>query len=175
MASAVRFALISVGALTAWETGWWVWRRHLREQQFACAKAEAQKLGKPLVVVGAPDGGVTAGYGCGDVTVDISGSDCPNVLRADITKPLPFADDSVVVFVACVLEYVSDYAAATTELRRIAGQHLYIVRVEPWTLAAWLYPGARRRLSAAEAPMCPLSPQGSLQDWFASDGSIRIS
>jgi hypothetical protein len=151
--------LAGAGALATWETAWWARRRHLRGQQFACAKAEAPKLGKPLVVVGAPDGGVTAGYGCGDVTVDLGESTCPNFIRADITKPLPFADDSVVVFVACVLEYVSDFQAAMTELRRIAGRHLYIVRVEPWTLAGWFYPGARRRLSAAEATTC------GLQDW----------
>jgi len=149
--------MYSVAALAAWEVGWWARRRHLRGQQFACAKAEALRLGKPLVVVGAPDGGVTAGYDCGDVTVDIAGSACPNLVRADITKSLPFANDSAVVFVACVLEYVLDYESAVKELRRVAGNHLYVVRVEPWTLAGWLYPGARRRLSAAEAPVCQLT------------------
>jgi hypothetical protein len=47
-----------------------------------------------------------------------------------------------------VLEYVDDYDAALAELQRISGGHLYIVRVEPWTLAAYFYPGAKRTLPA---------------------------
>jgi hypothetical protein len=114
-----------------------------------------------LVVVGAPDSGPTSGYGCGDVTVDVAKSSCPNAIQADITKPLPFADDSVVVFVSCVLEYVSNYDAAMTELRRIAGKNLYVVRVEPWTLAGWFYPGTRRQLAAEETLTCPRSGVGA--------------
>lgn len=149
-----KWLLLGVGGVAAWETAWWARRRHLRSSQYGCAKREAVRLGKPLVVVGAPDGGVTSGYGCGDVTVDVAGSICPNTIQADITKPLPFTDDSVVVFVACVLEYVSNYEAAMRELRRVAGKHVYVVRVEPWTLAGWFYPGAKRRLSATQAPVC---------------------
>jgi ubiquinone/menaquinone biosynthesis C-methylase UbiE len=65
---------------------------------------------------------------------------------ADITKQLPFHDNSVVVFVSCVLEYVDDVDAAIKELMRISGGHLYVVRVEPWTATAYLYPGAKRTL-----------------------------
>ena len=124
----------------------------LRQSLYAAAQARAVVLGRPLVVVGAPDGGVTAGYGCGDVTVDLAGSMCPRTLSADITQPLPFEDNSVVVFVACVLEYVSDAERATAELLRISGGQLYIVRVEPWTLTAYLYPGARRTIKRANLP-----------------------
>jgi hypothetical protein len=54
------------------------------------------------------------------------------------------AADSAVVYVSCVLEYVSDPEAALHELRRIAGtqENLFMVFVEPWTLTAALYPGA---------------------------------
>jgi hypothetical protein len=90
---------------------------------------------------------VTAGYGCGDVSVDLADSSCPIHKRADITKRLPFDDNSAVVFVACVLEYVDDYEAAMRELQRVSGGQLYIVRVEPWTLTAYLYPGAKRTLT----------------------------
>ncbi len=66
---------------------------------------------------------------------------------ADITKgPIEgIADDSAVVFASCVLEYVTDAAAALRELARIAGspENLFLVLVEPWTLTATLYPGAR--------------------------------
>ena len=99
----LRKALWIGAAVAAWETGWWLRRRMQRRSMFEAARAEARRLGRPLVVVGAPDGGVTAGYGCGDVTVDLAGSTCPRSLVADVTKPLPFADDSVVVFVACVV------------------------------------------------------------------------
>jgi SAM-dependent methyltransferase len=136
-------------ALGAWELGWWARRRARRASQYAAAAAEAKRLGRRLVVVGAPDGGVTSGYGCGDVTIDLSGSSCPNALRADVTKPLPFADDSVVVFCSCVLEYVSDAAAAVAEIERISGGHVFYCGVEPWTLTAVAFDGARRTLPAA--------------------------
>lgn len=148
----LRKALWIGAAVAAWETGWWLRRRMQRRSMFEAARAEARRLGRPLVVVGAPDGGVTAGYGCGDVTVDLAGSTCPNSLVADVTKPLPFADDSVVVFVACVLEYVDDLPRAVAELTRISGGRMFVVRVEPWTLTAYLYPGARRTISRANLP-----------------------
>lgn len=125
----------------------------MRVSMYAEAQAQATALGRPLVVVGAPDAGITAGYGCGDVTIDISPSSCPNSLQADVTQPLPFADDSVVVVVMCVLEYVSDADAAFAELNRISGGQLYVVRVEPWTLASVLYPGAKRTIPC-EAKAC---------------------
>lgn len=131
-------------AVAAWEGGWWAKRRADRARVFAQAEADARASGRPLVVVGAPDRGATAGPSCGDVTIDIGSSSCPNFLQADITQPLPFEDDSVTVYVSCVLEYVGDYDAAVRELRRVAGDHLFVVRVEPWTLTAYLYPGAKR-------------------------------
>jgi hypothetical protein len=137
------------GSLTAWETAWWLARRARRTRVFRLAQADAAALARPLVVVGAPDGGVTAGYGCGDFTIDLSPTVCPRALAMDITRgPLPFGDDSVVVFCCCVLEYVTDPCAAIAELRRIGGAHTYFVGVEPWTLTALLYPGARQTLPA---------------------------
>lgn len=90
---------------------------------------------------------MTAGYGCGDITIDLAPSKCPNSIQADITQPLSIADDSVVVVVMCVLEYVSDVNAALAEINRISGGNLFVVRVEPWTLTSVLYPGAKRTLS----------------------------
>lgn len=89
---------------------------------------------------------MTAGYECGDFTIDINGSTCPQTITADISKPLPFADDSTVVFVSCVLEYVDNYPASFAELMRISGGEMFVVRVEPWTLTSFLYPGSKRRL-----------------------------
>lgn len=132
--------------LTVWEIAWWAHRRRQRSVLYTRAATAARSLGRPLVVVGAPDRGTTSGYGCGDFSVDISDSSCPRHVIADVTKRLPFADDSVVVFVSCVLEYVSDLDAALAELRRVSGGWLYVVRVEPWTVTAHLYPGAKRSL-----------------------------
>jgi len=134
--------------VAGWELLWWERRRSHRRRLYAKAGVVAQQLGRPLVVVGAPDMGATLGPGCGDITVDIGESRCPVFLQADITRPLPFANDSVVVFVSCVLEYVDDYPAAVAELRRVSGGYCYVARVEPWSLVAYFYPGARRRLPA---------------------------
>jgi hypothetical protein len=98
------------------------------------------------VVVGAPDGGMTSGYGCGDITVDIVPSYCPGYVQADVTKRLPFADNSCVVFCSCVLEYVGDVDAALREIQRVSGGYAYFVGVEPWCATAYLYPGAKRTL-----------------------------
>ncbi len=133
--------------IALWEGGWWLFRRHQRNAVFEEAQARARELGLPLVVIGAPDHWVTAGYPCGDITVDIeSTSTCPNFISADITKQIPMADNSGVVFVSCTLEYVDDVEAAMRELRRVSGGELYGVRVEPWTLTSILFPGTKRQL-----------------------------
>lgn len=140
---------LALAAVAAWEGGWWLRRRARRGLLYREAAAAAMALGRPLVVVGAPDAGPTGGYGCGDVTVDLAPSQCPGYLRADVTRPLPWPDDSVVVLVSCVLEYVDDVEAALAELRRVSGGWLWVARVEPCTLTAHLYPGARRTLPAS--------------------------
>jgi hypothetical protein len=145
-----QVALTTLGVATAWEIGWWLRRRHERARVYALASARAHVLGRPLVVVGAPDRGVTAGYPCGDVTVDLAPSSCPHAIQADITKRLPFADNSCAIFVSAVLEYVGDYAGAVRELERVSGGELFVVRVEPWTFSAYLYPGTKRQIYAAD-------------------------
>lgn len=136
-----------LGGVALWESFWWIRRRSLRTSQYLRALKRAQELNKPLVVVGAPDGGITSGYGCGDITIDIQGSAaCPVVYKRDIAQRIPLEDNSAVVFVSCVLEYVENFPAALAELKRVAGKELYVVRVEPWTLTAYLYPGTRRRI-----------------------------
>ena len=140
---------IVIGGLAAWEVAWWAARRSRRTRVYGEALTEARRLMRPLVVIGAPDRGATSGYGCGDLVVDLQASTCPNSLQADITKPLPIADDSVVVFVSCALEYVKgDVLAALREIHRVSGGHAFFVGVEPWTMAAYLYPGAQRTLPA---------------------------
>ena len=125
-----------------------------RTAAFQAATQRATALGRRLVVVGDPDAGMHTrlmrAYGCGDVCVDQNGCPtCPVTVVADITKgPIAeLADDSAVVFISCVLEYVHDLDAALREIARIAGapDNVFIVNVQPWTLTARLYPGARWR------------------------------
>ena len=139
------------GALLA-EGGMALRRFERRRRAFVAAAQRAAELGRPLVVVGDPDAGahtrLVRAYDCGDLCIDLHG--CPRcrvMQAADLTAgPVPgIVDDSAVVFVSCVLEYVSDPEAALHELRRMAGSpdNLFLVLVEPWTLTAVLYPGAR--------------------------------
>jgi SAM-dependent methyltransferase len=125
-----------------------------RTAAFDAASERATALGRRLVVIGDPDAGASTriirAAGCGDVCVDMNGCPrCPVTIVADITAgPIPgIADDSAVVFVSCVLEYVHDLNAALAEIARIAGsaENLFVVNVQPWTLTARLYPGARWR------------------------------
>ena len=140
--------LQALGALAAWEAGWWVRRRARRGTQYRAALARARAIRRPLVVIGAPDGGVTSGYGCGDITIDLQPSRCACSMQLDVTKRLPFPDNSVVCAVFCVLEYVDDADAALREIMRVAGHpaQAFFAGVEPWTGVAYLYPGARRTL-----------------------------
>jgi hypothetical protein len=134
-------------ALAAWESAWWVRRRLRRTAVYNQAKMHAASINRPLVVIGAPDSGITSGYGCGDLTLDIAPTQCPNAMTVDVTKPIPLPDDCCVVFCSCVLEYVDDHVAAINEIQRISGGHAFFVGVEPWSfLTAHFYPGAKRTL-----------------------------
>ena len=146
------FARITLGAALLAESGMALRRFEARRRAFEAATRRASSLGRPLVVVGDPDAGahtrLVRAYECGDLCIDLRGCPrCQVMQAADLTAgPVPgVADDSAVVFVSCVLEYVADPAAAAAELRRMAGspENLFIVFVEPWSLTASLYPGAR--------------------------------
>ena len=145
-------ALLGAAIPVGWETAWWVRRAQLREQTFQEASAHAKRLGLPLVVVGAPDRGFKTNQ-CGDVTIDIApSSSCPNFIQTDITKRIPLPDDSAVVFVSYVLEYVSDLDAAVRELKRVGGDRVYNLRVQPWTATAYFFQGAKRTVPAGLFP-----------------------
>jgi len=145
-------ARLAFGGVLLTEGGAALHRFEARRRLFEAAARRAYELGRPLVVVGDPDAGahtrLMRAYGCGDLCLDLEGCPMCQVMQAaDLTAgPVPgVADDSAVVFVSCVLEYVSDPEAALRELQRMAGsrENLFIVFVEPWTLTASLYPGAR--------------------------------
>lgn len=123
-----------------------------RVELFRAAEADARKLGRKLVVVGDPGAGlhtrIAPAYGCGDLCVDLAGCPgCPAAVAHDLCAgPVPGVEDGgAVVFVSCVLEYVSDPRAAWAECLRMAGDasRVYLVTVQGWTMTAALYPGAR--------------------------------
>lgn len=160
MSWAKNLARIGLGYAALVESGAALVRFRERTAAFKAATERAAALGRRLVVIGDPDAGLHTrllrAYGCGDVCVDQNGCPkCPVTIVADITKgPIQeIADDSAVVFVSCVLEYVVDLAAALAEIARMAGNstNVFIVTVQPWTLTARLYPGARWRGSTAPA------------------------
>ena len=145
-------ARVALGGVLLAETAMALRRFEHRRRAFAAAALRAAELGRPLIVVGDPDAGahtrLVRAYECGDLCIDLHG--CPNcqaMRAADLTAgPIPgVADDSAVVFVSCVLEYVGDAAAAVREIGRMAGsaENVFYVSVEPWTMTAALYPGAR--------------------------------
>ena len=154
----------AIFGLAAWEALQWYLRVRARTRLYVLAQARARALARPLVVVGdphpnspaaTPGGGLTPGPGCGDICVDLTGCPrCPKGIAVDIGERIPLADDSSVVFVSCVLEYVTDWNAALAELLRVAGspRNLFVVHVTRWSLAGWLYPGALRRFSVHDLP-----------------------
>lgn len=142
----------------------WVRRFQRRGDYYRLAQHRAEVLGRPLVVIGDPNAHVTRdAYGYGDMCVDLHG--CPSapagvqVVSADISQEgsIPLPDDSAVVFVACVLEYVPNIRGAWQEIKRVCGgsDNAFIVHVDPTSFAAYVYPGAWWIISTAP----PLSPE----------------
>ena len=130
-------------------------RRWERQRVYENAHQRAMETGKPLVIVGAPRAGFVTRllptYGCGDLCIDLAGCPtCPEQIQADVGTALQaYADDSAVVCVICTLEYVDEIDTAKSELYRVAGPDLFVSRVEPWSLTAFVYPGAKHRLLSA--------------------------
>ncbi|MGB1014101.1 MAG: hypothetical protein ACPG4T_08215 [Nannocystaceae bacterium] len=128
-------------------------RNERRRATFEAAVKRSVATGRKLVVVGDPRAGLHTrflpAYDCGELCVDLAGCPlCPESVAADITQPLDLPDDSAVVFVSCVLEYVSDVKAALNNLERVAGSpdNLFTVFVDPLSVTAFLYPGASQRV-----------------------------
>lgn len=164
-------ARVVLGYAAAVEAAAAIIRHNERTAAFEAANRRAATLKRSLVVIGDPDAGfhtrLMRAYGCGDVCVDLNGCPrCPVTVVADITKRIPdMADDSAVVFISCVLEYVGDMPAAVAEIMRIAGsrENVFLVTVQPWTFTSRLYPAARWKAAAmepaADVKMVPVTLQ----------------
>lgn len=142
-------------------------RRQQRRDVYNAAVARANATQKSLVVVGSPDGSLThtlvgRDYDCGELCIDERG--CPKCsvqAVAALSQVLPtLPDNSAVIFVSDKLEYVDDMPSVLRELQRVSGGDLFVSRVAPWTLTAFLAPGARRRVFKAP-------PNGEYVTWKA--------
>jgi len=127
-------------------------RRNRRRDVFNLASFRAQETGKKLIVIGDPDAGMVhkfigRDYDCGDLCIDRYGCmGCPEYVTGRLEDVLPTLDaNSAVIYVNSVLEKVDDINAVLHQLERVSGGDLFVVAVEPWTLAGWFYPGTKRR------------------------------
>jgi hypothetical protein len=115
-------------------------RNYRRYNYYNQALTKSKELNKKLLVVGCPLSGGVSGkisllfnlYKCGDILVDIKAeSSCPNFISSDLKTFLSSQqDDSFVIFVSVVLEYVDDVNLIIKELERVSGNHLYVVPID---------------------------------------------
>jgi len=126
--------------IAAWEVFWFAMGHVDRRKLYRKARAAADASGRPLLVVGTPDGM----YPCGDVTVDIRDSgECPDFRRVVLgDEPLPFPDGYFgAVFVSHVVEHTCRPDAAMAELQRVSGGRVFNSYARPWRLATWYLSG----------------------------------
>ena len=143
-------ARLGLGGVAVAETAatWTRWEQ--RRRLFLAADARARQLGRPLLVVlPRKEGWFNRSmrlYEYGARYPDIfSRRNSPVIFADSLARGVAVQGDSAVVYVACVLEYVTDLRRSMDEILRIAGEpeNIYIVTVQPWTLTASLYPGAQ--------------------------------
>lgn len=120
-----------------------------RDRKFIEARAFADSLGKPMLVVGGPYGAtpwrkllMIPAHPCGDVTVDITPSalgDCAKSQTGDV-RSLPFGDKEFgSAYCSHVLEHletVEDCRKAISELYRVADK---VFVCSPSVLNPWSY------------------------------------
>jgi hypothetical protein len=148
---AAKVALATVGGVLGGGLVEWRVRRPKRRVVYEQALAHARALGKPLLVVGDPKGGMTHNdYGYGDFCIDITG--CPGApagvktAKVDLNvDSIPAGGNSHVVFVCYVIECVENIERAYAEILRVAGsrENIFLLALDPKESAAWLYPGCR--------------------------------
>jgi len=123
-----------------------------RQTQYNQARNEADRRGKPLLVVGGPHGGGIVrrtfrlkAHGFGDVCTDIDPRACegaPRIVTADILD-LPFADKEFgAVFVGHIFRHLhgDDKDMAWQEVSRVADSVYYTNQSRFWLLG-YIAPG----------------------------------
>lgn len=127
-------------------------RKLKRRKLFDLAQKRSKKTGKKLLVIGNPSNGVANSYtgndyDCGDVCIDIAGCSCKNGARSitssleDVIINNTVNFDDYIIFISCTLEYVSDLPLVLSKLNKIDAHDIFVVSIEPYCLAAYLYFG----------------------------------
>jgi len=150
MTDARTIARLGLSGVAVAETAatWTRWEQ--RRRLFVAADERARQQGRPLIVVLPRKEGWWSRsmrlYEYGARYADIFRDHKAPVIYADtLADGIPAGSDSAILYVACVLEYVTDLRRSMDEIMRIAGaaENIYIVTVQPWTLTAALHPSAR--------------------------------
>jgi hypothetical protein len=115
-------------------------RNFRRYNYYKASLYDAKKNKKKLLVVGCPSSGGVSGkisyllnlYGCGDILIDIKkNSKCFNHVSTDLKNFLSVQkDNSYVIFVSVVLEYIENIDETLIELERVSGGNLYVVPID---------------------------------------------
>ena len=135
-------------------------RLKLRDTEFEKARNHADSLGKPLLVIGRPDGWTedrevkkgdsswwnTGAHPCGDITIDvrpIKGNECPNYISTDAADLSMIPTGSIgAIFSSCTLEHIPNLPQAYREMLRVLDFHgeIYSVLPQRYSIFAWIFP-----------------------------------
>lgn len=129
------------GGVIVGEAVWGLFEVYEVKSLYQKAKEAAEVSGKPLLVVGRPDDGMTAIAGipdaCGDICLDVQGCpSCPVSVQASVEDLSQFGDGQFgAAFVSHVIEHVGDPEKAISELHRVA-DNVVVCFPRAWTLGA---------------------------------------
>ena len=108
-----------------------------RKGEYEKATQLSKKLGKKLLVIGAPNNGgynkiFGPSYKCGDVCVDIIGcTGCKRSIQGDLLEVLKtMPSNQYVIFESCTLEYIDrEHNNIIYHIKRVSGNDYFNVRV----------------------------------------------
>jgi len=138
-----------------------VHRRQTRRDAFNAALNKKRETGKPLLVVGDPDGSFVSrllgrDFDCSDLCIDVKGCPACSNMQAGNTFDLlsRLHDNSYVVFVdSGHLESVKSGDDYLAQLQRVSGGDFFVAHREPWSVGAFS-PFMKRRVLTAP----PITP-----------------
>jgi len=140
-------------------------RRDYRRAVFEEARRRATELGRPLLVLGNPDGGLVnrllgRQWQCGDVCVDPQGCGiCGDWVQGRPEEVLRELDSNAyVVFDPGAFAFADVGSDFVNQLARVSGGEVFMADAGPWTMTAFLEPRRKRRLLKA-----PQANQGLLE------------
>lgn len=135
--SDIKYIPVVVVAVLAYEMLMWTKQMYDREALYHQAENYAILIGKPLLAVGNPKGR----HPCGDVNVDLDGSECPVHVQASIEDLNMFSDGEFgAAFVGHILEHVDDIEKAYSELVRVSDDGVYVAYPDWYSMIAHIHP-----------------------------------